>query len=137
MSELGPISEACEKSLAAAKLTPRDGAAAALCRRYAALIDDAERLAVEAERAGEALSLDDIEGRRRLARLEIAVAAQSVASDLGPKLLAGLTALGCTLAGRGEKGTGANHAASPAAIALAGIKDEIGARRASNAGRAH
>lgn len=127
MSEMGTISEACEMALEAADLTVRDRAAAALVRHYAALIDDAARLAAEADRTWYDLDPDDIDGRRRLAKLEIMVSAQSVASDLGPKLLAGLTALGCTLAGRGVKGKEPSRAADPVRAA----HDEIGARRAA------
>lgn len=113
MSDMGPISEASEKSLAAASLETRDEAAAALVRRYSALIDDAQRLAGEVERAWDDLDPEDRNGRKRLADLEIQVSAQSVTSDLGPKLLAALTALGCTLAGRGAKGKETDRAADP------------------------
>ncbi len=121
------LSESVEKSLKAARLGAKDQGAAQLCRHYAALMDDAERLAEEAERAWEELSLDDIDGRRRLARLEAMLAPRVVANDLGPKLLAGLTALGLTLAGRGEKGKADEHVADPVRAA----HDEIGARRAA------
>ena len=123
---LGAISEACETSLASADLTLRDQAAAALLRHYAALMDRAESLSKMAIAVWDDLSLEDIDGRKRLYKLEQAVAAQSVASDLGPKLLAGLTALGCTLAGRGVKGKEATGATDSKRAA----HDEVAARRA-------
>lgn len=125
MSDLGPISEACETSLAAADLSERDGAAAALARRYSALMDRAEALSEMA--IGELIDLDpdDTHSHKLLAKLEQAVSSQSVASDLGPKLLAVLTSLGCTLAGRGVKGKETTGAASPARQA----HDELEARR--------
>lgn len=116
-----------EAALAAAALGPRDGAAAALCRRYAQLIDHAASLAAEAEVIWEGLDPDDITARKHLAKLELAVSSQNVASDLGPKLLAGLTALGCTLAGRGAQGKEAARATDPKRAA----HDEVAARRAA------
>ena len=129
MSDMGTISEACETALAAADLTVRDGAAKALVIHYAALIDDAVRLAAEADRVWDELSFDDIDGRKRLIRVEAAVSAQSVASDLGPKLLAGLTALGCTLAGRGAKGREPERAADPQRTAHDELKAARDARK--------
>lgn len=125
MSDSTTISEACEASLLGAGLTVSDQAAAALIRHYAALMDRAERLVEEAEIIWGELALDDITGRKRLAHLETLVSAQSVASDLGPKLLAALTALGCTLAGRGAKGKETARAADPRRAA----HDEVRARR--------
>jgi len=122
-----PISEASETSLAAAPLTPRDQAAAALVRRYAELIDNAESLAAEANVLWGELDPEDADGRRRLAKLEAAVSAHGVTSDLGPKLLAALTALGCTLAGRAAKAGEPNRAADPALAA----HDELKAKRAA------
>lgn len=121
------ISEASETSLAAAPLTPRDQAAAALVRRYAQLIDYAESLADEADILWGELDPEDADGRRRLVKLEAAVAAHSVTSDLGPKLLAALTSLGCTLAGRNAKGGELNRATDPALAA----HDELKAKRAA------
>ena len=118
---------ACDASLAAADLTLRDQAAAALVRHYARLIDHAASLATEAEIIWGELDLEDITARKHLAKLEAAVSAQAVASDLGPKLLAGLTALGCTLAGRGVKGTESAGAADPKRAA----HDQLAARRAA------
>lgn len=123
----------CDAALLEAALTPRDEAAAALCRRYARLIDHAASLASEAEVVWELLDIEDMTGRRQLAKLVIAFEAQRVASDLGPKLLAGLTALGCTPAGRQGQGKEAPRAVDPAVAAA----DELLARRASRAARAN
>lgn len=128
MSDSGHISEASEKSLAATALTVSDNAAAALVRHYAALMDHAVALRDEVDLAWESLSVDDIDGRRRLAKLEAAVSAQTVASDLGPKLLAALTALGCTPAGRGVKGQEKPVAADPKRAAHDELKDRRKAR---------
>lgn len=125
MSDSGHISDASEMSLAAAPLTVSDNAAAALVRHYAALMDHAVALRDEVDLAWGSLSVDDIDGRRRLVKLEAAVSAQAVASDLGPKLLAALTALGCTPAGRGVKGQEKPVATDPKRVA----HDEIKARR--------
>jgi hypothetical protein len=114
MSDLGPMSRACETSLAAAALSERDQAAAALARRYSALMDRAEVISETAMLELIDLDPDDRDGYRRLAIVERAISSQSVASDLGPKLLATLTSLGCTLAGRGVKGKETTGAASPA-----------------------
>lgn len=125
MSDLESISDASEISLAAAGLSERDGAAAALARRYSLLMDRAE----EASRVAmlELIDLDpeDRDGYRRLALVEKAISSQSVASDLGPKLLAALTSLGCTPAGRGIKGKDNPGAISPARQA----HDELKERR--------
>lgn len=126
LAPAGTISEACETSLASAKLDLRDQAAAALVRHYAALMDRAVSLAIEAELIFGDLDPDDVTARKQLAKLDIQVQAQSVASDLGPKLLAGLTALGCTLAGRGVKGKEQPSATDPKRAA----HDEVAARRA-------
>lgn len=82
-----------------ATLPKTDAAAVKLAVRYAALIDDA---AVDA-RYGAALRyldrlvpVDDAAGRRHLQRIWDALAEQSTLSDLGPKLLATLEALGAT-----------------------------------------
>lgn len=110
----GPMARAVGASLAAVELAKVDEGAAALCRRYAALIDDAApaakfRESIEAVTlALETLAvLDPVVGVdyvKHWAKVTDALAAHSVASDLGPKLLAALTSLGLTLAGRGIKG---------------------------------
>ena len=120
MSTEGPIAQAVTAALEDACVLDRDAAAVALAKRYAALLDDAERLA---EMAALVEPETDTQARK-LASLEIAVDAQSVTSDLGPKLLAVLTALGMTPAGRGVKG-GAQGAGTPGSSKF----DELRARR--------
>lgn len=127
LTSRGVISDACESALGAADLTVRDKGAAALVRHYAALIDRAASLAEEADLLWGELDPEDEGGRKRLYKLEQALSAQSVASDLGPKLLAGLTVLGCTLAGRGVKGKEQPVAIDPQRAA----HDEVGRRRAA------
>lgn len=97
----------------------RDQATVALARRYAALIEEAQSIATELDRMvpeGDAQA-------KRIRALAAKVESQSVASDLGPKLLAALTALGMNPAGRaaGMKG-GSPGASDPAADALARLR---------------
>jgi hypothetical protein len=118
----GPMTRAVGASLAAVELGKADEGAAALCRRYAALIDDAApaakfRESIEAvTRALETLAvLDPVMGVdyvKHWGKITDALSAHSVASDLGPKLLAALTSLGLTLAGRGAKGGVVNGSAT-------------------------
>jgi hypothetical protein len=122
----GPIVSAVTAALEDAPLLPRDVVAVALAKRYAALLDDAERLA---EMAGLIEPETDTQARK-LASLEIAVDAQSIASDLGPKLLAVLSSLGMTPAGRGVKGGGAQGGATPVTSRL----DELRNRRERRTG---
>jgi hypothetical protein len=89
------MTKAVAKALQAAKLDRRDDGGVALVRRYAQLIDAARNTEIEV----------------------------TVVSDLGPKLLAALTALGLTAAGRGVKGGGSG--VGP----VAGKFDELRARR--------
>jgi hypothetical protein len=131
MSDLGPISEASEISLAAATLDARDGSAAALVRRYSALIDEAAIPAKYEKALSEFAALARMSGTKEaydaLRTVTAALSEQSVTSDLGPKLLAALTALGCTLAGRGAKGKETARAADPRRAA----HDELRERRAA------
>jgi len=126
------MTRAVADALAEVPLLPRDAAAAHLARRYAALLDEPVPLARYEEplrvlRALVAAQEDPAAARRHLAKVEDALAAHSVASDLGPKLLAALTALGCTPAGRHPKaGTGIP--------VVQGKLDELRARRARRAG---
>lgn len=81
---------------------PRDGAAVALARRYAALIERAEAIAG----ALDDLEFVDDDQARILAGLRAKVDAQAVAADLGPKLLAVLDKLGMTPGSRTGTTTG-------------------------------
>ena len=103
MTVLGPMESAFAKALREASVPPSDGAAVALAVRYCELLD--------AARGG--------------------VDEEKLFADLGPRLLAVLTSLGMTLAGRPAKGvvTGAAEE-SP----LKRQRDELAARRAQRSG---
>lgn len=146
LSRIGP---ALEAALRGAQIDCGEGKAAgsvALARRYAGLLDRA----VPAGRYRKPLALlaKVVESYRNTVRLTPvderalddmlhtitdALGEHSVASDLGPKLLAVLTALNLTLAGTG-KGTDGN--AGAAGIPGAGAMDELTARRATRTDRA-
>lgn len=101
----GPMSEAIEAALVDAPTLTRDEAAVALARRYAALIDEATPASKYREQLlviTEALPRDD-HVELALRKIVDALGAHSVMSDLGPKLLATLTALGMTATGRAPK----------------------------------
>jgi len=117
----------------------QDAGAVALARHYARLIDDAApaakyrkdlaRLAAVVEDdpyaagpggSGEALD-----------KVRDALAQHSVASDLGPKLLAALAALGLTPAARkaATKGSTDGGAGTTPVNPLDGLRDEVGEQR--------
>lgn len=126
MSAEGPITRAVRAALRDAPLLPRDTAAVALAKRYAALLDDAAPDAKYGEPLrliAAALPMDD-QVEKAFRKVADALAQHSVASDLGPKLLAVLASLGMTPAGRGVKG-GAQGGPAPVASKL----DELRARR--------
>lgn len=109
MTTQGPMLRAVAAAMRDAGLKPEDAGAKALARRYAALIDDATPLAkydapLRELRLAVSECSDPEEAGKQLAKIEAALSAHSVASDLGPKLLAALTALGMTAAGRDTKG---------------------------------
>jgi hypothetical protein len=94
-------------AISKAKIKPEDAGTVALAKRYAALIDEATPRSAYAEHIRKikvALSPLDDDAEKALTKIADALAAHSVASDLGPKLLAALTALGLTPAARGAKG---------------------------------
>jgi hypothetical protein len=95
MTGTGPMTRAVADSLKAASIADRDRAGVQLARRYAQLLDAARGDEGEAD----------------------------LYNDLGPKLLATLTALGLTPAGRGLKGGGADGVAGASKL------DELRARR--------
>ena len=116
----GSMAGAVEAALTAAKIRDEDKATAELARHYAALIDNAtpaskyrtplrdlRRGLDMLERVGEPLAA--AQAGDALERVTEALGAHSVASDLGPKLLAALTALGLTSAA--VKGVTTNGAA--------------------------
>src|SRR4051812_28371909 len=86
----------------------RDDGAMALARRYAQLLDESAlstRYAKAIAELRRACRLStDVRADEALEVVQFALAAHTVASDLGPKLLATLTALGLTPAGRGTAG---------------------------------
>ena len=127
---------AVSAALREADLKPEDGAAKALARRYATLIDEAAPLAKYDEplkALRQAVSeCSDPGAARHLAKIEAALSAHSVASDLGPKLLAVLTALGMTSAGRSTKG-GAGGGVGPVSP-VASKLDELRVRRQQRSG---
>jgi hypothetical protein len=115
---IGSLSQEVNDALIWAQTQTRDKGAVALARRYAALIDAAAPSAVYAEhlRGLEAALDPEMDGRtaRHFQRIAEALAAHSVASDLGPKLLAVLNALGMTAAGRATAKAPPAPAATPA-----------------------
>ena len=124
----GPMARAVAAALRDAKPQKQDGGAVALAKQYAKLIDEAVPLArydvpLAALRVA-VTECSDPKAGEHLAKIEQALAAHSVASDLGPKLLAALTALGMTAAGRTVKGGAPNG--NPVAAQL----DEFTQRRA-------
>lgn len=115
-------------SLAGAKLTPADQATRALAIRYAELLDDAaiaEKYARAVRMVGDAVTIQSEHMGETAAnqlltawtRIESALAEHTVASDLGPKLLAALTSLNMTPAARAPKaapGKGGEGGSAPA-----------------------
>jgi hypothetical protein len=83
-------------SIRHAQIEPRDRGTVVLAKRYAALLDEAAipQSYAEALHHLGTLVVDEV-GRRHLQRIAAALSEHSVTSDLGPKLLAALTALGC------------------------------------------
>jgi len=135
----GPAQRALRASLKALDATPRDGAAVALARRYAALMDAA---AVPASYAAAFARLErvavGVAEQNALTKVRAALSAQSAASDLGPKLLAVLVQLGLTPAARGVK-AGAplpDRDEPDAPKAPEGTADDLRARRARRAAAA-
>jgi len=126
-------------------LTEQDQGAAALARKYAGLIDNAAPSAVYARHLQtirhaldvlrvEGIVLTGLDVEKAYDAIAVALSAHSVASDLGPKLLAVSTALGLTPAARAERGggkTGDGHGARPKSKT-----DELRTRRESRAQRA-
>lgn len=141
--ERSPVLPGVRASLADAKLGEQDGAAAALALRYAELLDDAavERQYTKAvERidrvvAGAADNMSQVAGQQVLDswdRIRSALAEHSTASDMGPKLLATLTALGLTPAGRAAKGSKEQPSASVSTLPspLQVLREQARERRA-------
>ena len=136
--EAGPQSRALDEALANVTVQSRDRAAVQLARRYCALLDEATPASKYREPLlliSEALPRDpQIEAAFR--KIADALGAHSVASDLGPKLLAVLTALGMTPAGRGAKDGAPPDDGTPKGKAdeLAQRRDERERKRREGAG---
>jgi hypothetical protein len=136
------ISPALEEALNGAQIPPTGAAAVALARRYAALLDEpapaakyrrhlrvlaaAAKVAMEQARTDR----DETAIAEMVEAVTTALAEHSVASDLGPKLLATLQGLGMVLpAVKAPTSDGPATAATSA-------RDELKARRATRADRA-
>jgi hypothetical protein len=108
--------------------SPAYSAAVSLAIEYGKLLDSAAGVAAEVAEVD--LSPRDTDGRRRLERVEKLVAAHAAYSDLGPKLLAALTALGATPASVKDAGGGGPVAGLPSPLQAA--RDAARARRAAS-----
>lgn len=129
MTDAPSIVRAVADSIRDAKLQPRDRATAVLARHYAEQIESAR--AAHAELA--LIDPLDEDAAARVARLSKRVEAVGVMADLGPKLLAALTALGCNPGARASKGGTPDVPAtvSGAADALADLRTRRATRSAS------
>lgn len=116
-------------ALEAATLRPEDGATQALAIKYATLIDEAAPAAKYANAlawlTGQQAADDDARARY-VDIIRAALAEHSVMSDLGPKLLAALDALGMSPRARAALQKGAKNGDRPAPSRL----DELRAARA-------
>jgi hypothetical protein len=130
------LSRSVASAIRSAKNDPKDAAARALAQRYAALIDEAAPAAKyrkALDRLAPAVAFYADEDADQVVdafnTVRTALAEHSVASDLGPKLLAALHALGLTLAARGatKEASGGKPADS--------AEDEIARQRARRATR--
>lgn len=121
-------------ALTAAQVAERDKGAQVLALQYAALIDNAApdktyaksirtlRRVVEHAASQEYNPVKQREIEEAWDKIITALAQHSVASDLGPKLLAALTSLGATLAGRKEQAK-KDGEVKPMASPLAAVRD--------------
>ncbi len=130
------LTPAIERSLSALTLEQTDQGARDLALLYAQLIDDpkaAEKYTKALRLVSEAVSsfADDLpitagdQMRTAWDRISSALAEHTVVSDLGPKLLATLTALGMTPAGRAAKSAPAPPPANGAVAKPAPILTEL------------
>lgn len=123
----GPQARALAEALRNLEVLDRDRAAVQLAKRYAALIDEAtpaSKYRDPMRLINRSLNPGDEQAAQAFAKIADALAAHSVMSDLGPKLLAVLTALGMTPAGRGVKAPPAEPDDKPK-----GKSDELRQRR--------
>lgn len=122
-------------SVRSGTFTDGDKGAIALAKRYAKLIDDAEPTSVYAEhlrRLAPAIDPDNDEAAKAFTKIADALAQHSVASDLGPKLLAALDALGLSPAARSKQSGGGvpRVGGSKPADALAALREQRAQRPA-------
>jgi hypothetical protein len=96
------IRQAIEDALPSVPTTPRDLATAALARRIADDIDQAELVHVEAQSIIDDLAADGVDAAtiRRLTRVMARIERTAVLASLGPRLLSVLIELGMTPASR-------------------------------------
>lgn len=137
------MARAVGSALAAVTLGKEDEGAAALARRYAALMDDAQPSAVYAryivavQRALDTLAAMEtpvgIDYQKNFDKITEALSAHSVASDLGPKLLAALASLGLTVASRGAVVKGGASNGTPVAPKPESELDRVRRERAERA----
>jgi hypothetical protein len=132
VAKTGKMGRSVRAALKNADVKPADAGGVELAKRYADLIDRAELLY---DSALEMRPEDEVQAHK-LHALEQAFEAHKVASDLGPKLLATLTALGATPAGRTPVVKGGLPNASPAARALASLRAENGPSARTHSGTA-
>lgn len=150
--ERSPIAPDVELAIAAAqeqkKITSLDAGSVALAERYANLIDHASARQTYAKAmrlvsAAVEMQADHLTPPNAAAlmeaweRLVSALAEHTVASDLGPKLLAALTALGLTPAARLQKvagGAGGGQVLPANTNPLTLIQGEADGRYGRNAG---
>jgi hypothetical protein len=131
----GPTLGALDEALTTAPVLPRDAAAVELARRYAALLDESSPLEAYRVPLTRLRRLVDRMGDERdkaaFGAMADALGRHSTASDLGPKLLAVLSALGMTVAGRAVRGA---SGASAVPDQLSELRARAEARRAGSAG---
>jgi hypothetical protein len=133
----GAMRAAVEAALAGrvGSVDPRDAGVEQLAQHYAQLVDDAEPAAKYTKPlrliATACAGAQDPEAGLAFDTIRAALAAHSVASDLGPKLLAALDALGLTpkaraAGGKGDSGDKPTRLANP----LDRLRAEHATRRA-------
>lgn len=129
------MAAALESALETAPTLPRDAAAVKLAREYARLLDDAAVTAKyrpHLRRLWAALPPGVPEVAEAFEKIRDALGEHTTASDLGPKYLAVLNALGMTAAGRSAKGGPADGPRVP--DELAELRTAAARRRAGGAG---
>ena len=127
MHESG-MEQSVRDSLASVKDAQYQGAVD-LAVSYGRLLDQAAAISAEVEHLDGDLFGRDVDARRRLERVEKLVAGHAAFSDLGPKLLAALTALGATPAAvKDVKGGGT---VVPISSPLQAARDRARANRAA------